>query len=141
LVAQLAIDPPANGREKPRRHVRSRPQLLNRRDLDHRRNSVAAFDRLVNAITTDLSGGKELSHIQMQLIEAFAGAAIALDSLNARILLGEQVSLAEHAKACSAMVRLATRLGLKRRAHDVTPPTLEDSLVANYQRLMSEDED
>jgi hypothetical protein len=123
LVAQLAIDPPANGREKPRRHVRSRPQLLNRRDLDHRRNS------------------KELSHIQMQLIEAFAGAAIALDSLNARILLGEQVSLAEHAKACSAMVRLATRLGLKRRAHDVTPPTLEDSLVANYQRLMSEDED
>jgi hypothetical protein len=100
-------------------HRRTRPQLLSRQDLDGRRNAVQAFDKLVSAIRSDLP---EPSAIETRLIEAFAGAAIMLDHLNARILLGHEVSGSEHALTVSAMVRVASRLGLQRRAKDVSLP-------------------
>jgi hypothetical protein len=78
------------------------------------------FDRLASQITADL--GHDLTAVERKLVEAFVGAAIVLDSLNARVLLGEQVSLAEHAQTVSAMVRVASRLGLQRRAKDINPP-------------------
>jgi hypothetical protein len=64
--------------------------------------------------------------IERALIEAFAGACITLQHLNTRLLLGETIDLAQHAQACSAMVRVASRLGLQRRARDVS--TLGDYL-------------
>jgi hypothetical protein len=96
--------------------------LLCRKDLDRRSGAVQQFDHLVRAITVDLGGGEVLSQIEMQLIEAFAGAAVTLNSLNAKILLGREVSASEHALAISALVRVASRLGLARRARDVSLP-------------------
>ena len=91
LAAELALKQPANSREKPpRRHTRTRPQLLSRQELDRRLNAVRQFDQLVSEIRADLAG--ELSAIENRLVEAFAGSAITLDNLNARVLLGEQVS-------------------------------------------------
>ena len=115
---EMAPDRHANGGKKYRK--RTKPQLLSRTELDHRRNSVAAFERLASQIAADL--GHDLTAIESKLVEAFVGSAITLDSLNARILLGEQVSLAEHAATVSAMVRVATRLGISRRAEDVSLP-------------------
>ena len=102
----MAPDRHANGGKKYRK--RTKP------------NSVAAFERLASQIAADL--GHDLTAIESKLVEAFVGSAITLDSLNARILLGEQVSLAEHAATVSAMVRVATRLGISRRAEDVSLP-------------------
>jgi hypothetical protein len=59
----------------------------------------------------------------------FAGTAVTMDHLNSRLLLGQQINLAEQAQAVSALVRVASRLGLSRRAKDVGP-TLGDILVA-----------
>ena len=103
---EMAPDRHANGGKKYRK--RTKP------------NSVAAFERLASQIAADL--GHDLTAIESKLVEAFVGSAITLDSLNARILLGEQVSLAEHAATVSAMVRVATRLGISRRAEDVSLP-------------------
>ena len=49
------------------------------------------------------------------LVEAFAGAAVHVHDLNARLLLGEEVDITAHASAISTMVRIASRIGVHRR--------------------------
>jgi hypothetical protein len=109
---------------QPKKPVRSKkatkPQLLTRAVLDGRTNAAKLFDQLVANIQNDLGGRSELSAIELTLVEAYAGAAITLENLNTRLLLGEQINLSEHAQAVSAMVRVASRLGLQRRPRDVT---------------------
>jgi hypothetical protein len=123
LTAEIALEQHPDSPDKPpRRHRRTRPQLLSRQELDRRLNAVKQFDEIVAAIKADLGGGDQLSAIETRLVEAFAGSAITLDNLNARTLLGEPISLAEYAQTVSAMVRVASRLGCSKRFRDVTPP-------------------
>lgn len=102
-------------------------RLLSRDQLDGRTAAAKIFDRLVSDIEADLGGHAELSTIERALVEGFAGAALVLQHLNTRLALGQQIDLSEHAQAVSAMVRVASRLGLQRRSRDVTP-TLSDYL-------------
>ena len=44
-----------------------------------------------------------------------------VNDFNARLLLGGKVDVLEHAQTISILVRIATRLGLKRVAKDFTP--------------------
>jgi hypothetical protein len=53
------------------------------------------------------------------LVEGFAGAAVTLQHLNTQLALGQPIDLFQHAQAVSAMVRVASRLGLQPRARDV----------------------
>jgi hypothetical protein len=125
---ELAAEKPLQGRAK-RRHVRARPQLLTRNELDGRSNAAKTFDRLVSEIETDLGGRDQLSAIERTLIEAYAGAYVSLCNLSMRLALGEQIDLSEHSAAVGAMVRVASRLGLQRRARDVTsPPSVAEYL-------------
>jgi hypothetical protein len=98
---------------------RTRPQLLTRAELDGRTNAARYFDRICGDIESDLGGREQLSTIEVALIEAFAGAALTLQNLNTRLALGEQIDLGEHSQAVSSMVRVASRLGLRRRAKDI----------------------
>jgi hypothetical protein len=115
----------ANLAKRRAQHRTTKPQLLNRAVLDGRTNAAKTFDRIVADIHSDLGGRDQLSAIELALVEAFAGAAVTLDNLNTRLLLGEQIYLSEHAQAVSAMVRVASRLGLQRRSRDVTPGLAE----------------
>jgi len=108
---------PAKKTRKP--HRATRPQLLTRDALDGRTNAAKHFDRLAADIESDLGGRDRLSTIERALVEAFCGAAVMLHSLNARMALGETIDLSEHAQAVSAMVRVASRLGLQRRPREV----------------------
>jgi len=122
-----AIVTPVDAATKPARsHKRTRPQLLTRAELDGRTNAARYFDRLVVDIEADL-GRDQLSTIERQLIEAFAGAAMSLHHLNTQLALGQTIDIGQHAQCVSAMVRVASRLGLKRRMIDRTP-TLSDIL-------------
>ena len=107
---------PSNGR---RRHVATKAQLLTRDALDKRTNASKLFDRLIADIESDLGGRDELSTIELQLVEAFAGACVSLQHLNCLLALGEKIDLSQHASAVSAIVRVASRLGLSRRAKPV----------------------
>ncbi|MBV8287559.1 MAG: hypothetical protein JOZ35_11615 [Hyphomicrobiales bacterium] len=69
-----------------------------------------------------------MSTIERALIEAFAGAAVTLHHLNTQLALGQQIDLSQYAQVVSAMVRVASRLGLQRRSRDVTP-TLSEYLA------------
>jgi hypothetical protein len=124
----LPLARPAGTPAKPRRsRLRTRPQLLTRAELDGRTNAAKAFSRLVGEIESDLGGRDQLSAIELTLIEGYAGAAVALQDMNARRALGQPVDMAEHSQVASTMVRIASRLGLNKRMRDVTP-SLDDIL-------------
>jgi hypothetical protein len=83
--------------------------------------ALRACNRLVSEIEADLGGRDQLSAIELTLIEGYAGAAVALQDMNARRALGQPIDLAEHSQVASTMVRIASRLGLRKRMRDVTP--------------------
>jgi hypothetical protein len=121
-VSEVSLASPSQApASKPvrRRHRAVKPQLLSRTRIDRRSNAAKVFDGLVSAVHADLGGRDQLSAIELALVEAFAGAAVTLDNLNTRLLLGQEIDLSQHAQAVSAMVRVASRLGLQRRAKDV----------------------
>src|SRR5215470_2412263 len=130
---ELALSSPRTSPEKRRAHRARRPQLLTRDQLDGRTNAAKAFDRLVRDIEVDLGGPDQLSTIERALVEAFAGAAVTLQHLNTRLALGQEIDLGQYAQVVSAMVRVASRLGLRRRARDLTP-SLSDLLREDQAR-------
>jgi hypothetical protein len=137
-TAKLATARPPEGPAKRRRwpvkaHHRTRPQLLSRAELDGRTNAAREFDRLVASIEADLGGHDRLSAIEVALVEAFAGAAVTLNHLNTQLALGQPIDLGQHAQCVSAMVRVASRLGIARRAKDVGA-TLGDLLRADQRQ-------
>jgi hypothetical protein len=132
-VSEMSLaSPPQAPASKPvrRRHRAVKPQLLSRTRIDRRSNAARVFDRLVADVQSDLGGRDQLSAIELALVEAFAGAAVTLDNLNTRLLLGQEIDLSQHAQAVSAMVRVASRLGLQRRAKPVE--SLQDYLARKY---------
>src|SRR5262249_1801281 len=116
-----------------RRHRASLPRPFSRREIDGRSSAAKLFDGLTAAIEADLGGADQVSAIQRNLIQAFAGAAVTLHHLNARLMAGEEINLAQHAQAVTAMVRVASRLGLQRRQKDVGGMTLGDLLKADIE--------
>jgi hypothetical protein len=98
--------------------------------LDGRTNAAKYFDRVVAEITGDLGGAESITTIERTLIEGFAGATVMLEGINARIALGQPVEPEELSQAASTLVRIATRLGLARRARDVTGPSLKQLIEA-----------
>jgi hypothetical protein len=100
---------------------RGRVRLLTREHLDGRTTSARMFSQLAAQIETDLGGRDDLSAIELQLIEAFCGASILLNHLNTKLIQGEPVEPLAHAQAASTLVRVANKLGLQRRARDVSP--------------------
>jgi hypothetical protein len=128
---------PAKLSKRGRQTRAGRNRLLNRESLDGRTIVAKVFDRLVAAIHADLGGRDQLTAIELALVEAFAGSAVTLNNLNTRILTGAEIDnamITMHAQAISAMVRVASRLGLQRRQRDLSP-TLEQYLAAKQEAV------
>jgi hypothetical protein len=96
-------------------------RLLTRDALDGRTRAAKAFAAIFSGIAADLGGPENLTTVERELAEAFAGAAVNVRHLNARLLVGDQIDLSEQATAISSMVRLVNHLGTSRRSRDVTP--------------------
>jgi hypothetical protein len=73
------------------------------------------------AIVGDLGGVDRLSETKLSLIRRFASLATLAEAHEAKLANGEEVDVAELAHLSSTLCRLATRIGLKRIARDVTP--------------------
>jgi hypothetical protein len=130
--AQPGPRPKAPLRLRPKRRTKwtPRPRPLSRASLDGRTVGAKAYDQLARNITNDLGGRDQLSWIERTLVEGYCGAYISVAAINARIVRGETVDLGELSGCVSAMVRVASRLGLQRRSRDVTP-SLSDLLKAS----------
>jgi hypothetical protein len=94
-------------------HVRLKDRIVRREHLDRRTTAFKEFEQIVSGIKQDL--GHEPSRVELGLIEAFAGACVVVDALNARLVSGQEIDLTQHAIAVSAMTRVATKLGIKRK--------------------------
>jgi hypothetical protein len=121
---ELTLDPSSIRLEKPHREQRAvKPQLHATGSINDPmrfRCSVACRES-----KTDCRGRDQLSAIKFALAEALAGAAVTLDTLNARLPLGQEIDLTEHARAIPAIVRVATRLGLRRAKNIALSPDPE----------------
>jgi hypothetical protein len=81
------------------------------------------FDKLQRDVEKDLGGRDQLSRIERELVAAFSGAATTLRYLTHQILLGEteEVDLTGYATMASTMLRIGSRLGIRRVPKDITP--------------------
>jgi hypothetical protein len=80
---------------------------------------------LVNAYISDLGGIECVSEVKVGLIRQLAGTNVKSEQLQARMVNGEDVDIAELCALASTSVRLAIRIGLERRPRDVTPSLTE----------------
>src|SRR6516225_11060230 len=88
---------------------RGKVRLLTRQSLDGRTKARKRFDAVVDGIASDLGGEAHLTTVQRHLVEAFAGCAVVVHDINARLLLGQPIDVSEAAQAVSSLVRLAQR--------------------------------
>jgi hypothetical protein len=135
MTQQCLLDAPSDAppkRQQKRSHRATRLQLPSLSSLDQRTNAAREFARLVSAIEQDLGGRTELSNVELSLVQAFAGASVALQALNVRLIRdGEQgVDLGLLALLGGALCRIGSRIGLQRRQRDISP-SLSDLFKAS----------
>jgi hypothetical protein len=104
-MTETTIDalPAGNGAAKRRRakHV-PKPRLMSPERLDARLAATKQFEDIVSGIAANWSGQRK-----RELADAFAGVAIHIDDINARLLLGQKVDVMKHAAMVSTLVELA----------------------------------
>lgn len=109
----------------------ARSRVSNGRDLlpgiDGRSTTARRYRDILAALAADQGGADRLSEARAQLCRRFAAAAVLAEGMEARLAAGESIDLAQHALLSSTLVRLAQRIGIDRRARDITP-SLRDYL-------------
>jgi hypothetical protein len=97
-------------------------------DISKTSGAARYFEKVVREVEQDLGGKRILSRIERELITAFAGAATTIQYLNRQVLLGDtaEIDLCGYATMASTMLRIGSRIGLRRVTRDVT--TLGDIL-------------
>src|SRR3974390_200687 len=89
-------------------------------DVDGRSAIARRLKDITSAILADQGGADQCSESRLQLIRRFAAAAVLAEQMESRLANGEQIDIQEHALLCSTLTRLAQRIGIERRAKDVT---------------------
>jgi hypothetical protein len=109
-----------------RKHRATRQKFITRAQLGKRSHTAKLFDEISSQIITDLSGGdpSKLSRIELELVEAFTGAAVLMRHVCAAAMVKsakEPFNIAAFASAATAMSRIGGQLGLTRRQKEVLP--------------------
>jgi len=89
--------------------------------IDGRARISRRYRDICAAIASDQGGAAYMSEARMQLIRRFAASAVLAEQMESRLANGETIDINEHATLSSTLVRLAQRIGIDRRAKDVTP--------------------
>jgi hypothetical protein len=102
-----------------------RARVTNHQDLlpglDGRSATARRFRDLVNAFVADMGGLDRCSEIKLGLIRRLAATTVQAEMLEARMVNGEAIDIAILCTLASTTVRISQRLGLERRARNVTP--------------------
>lgn len=115
--------------------VYGRSKLTNHKDLlpyidNGGRSEARRFRDLVRAYLSDSGGQANCSEVRIGLLRRLAAATVLSEQLEARAIAGEPVNITEFCTLASTTVRIATRLGLERKARAVKVPTLHAYLAA-----------
>ena len=115
---------------------RTRSAVTNHVDLlpglDGRSATARRFRDLVNAFVADMGGLDRCSEIRLGLMRRLAATTVQAEMLEARMVNGEAIDIATLCTLASTTVRISQRLGLERRARDVSP-SLGDVIRAEQQ--------
>ena len=90
--------------------------------VDGRTRPAKAFERIIVDLVSDLGGADIISRAELEIIRRAAGLGVLATLIEAKILNGDDVNPTEYQSIANAQGRLLTRLGLKRRQRDITPP-------------------
>ena len=90
-------------------------------EVDGRTRSALAFKAAVADFVSDLGGDQAISRAQLELARRAAGLAVLAAQHEADIVGGNEVDAERYVTLANAQGRVLTRLGLKRRARDITP--------------------
>ena len=94
-------------------------------DTDGRLRIARRFRDIAAAILVDQGGAELCSESRRQLIRRFSAACVLAEDLEGRLARGEEIDVERHALLCSTLTRLAQRIGLDRRAKNITPSLSE----------------
>lgn len=118
------------------RSRQARSRLSNRvaklMDVDGRSAVARRFRDLTADVIQDQGGVDRCSTVRLALIRRFAGLATLAETLEARLVAGHKVDVVEATQLASTLVRLASRIGLDRRAKSV--PDLDSYLAQSRRR-------
>jgi hypothetical protein len=106
--------------------------------IDGRSLTARRYHDLVAAIVADHGAGA-LSETRMQLIRRLAASAVLAETMEARLVSGGTIDVAEHSQLSSTLVRLASRIGLDRIPRDVSPATLSQYMAQRRAELDADD--
>jgi hypothetical protein len=102
-------------------------------NVDGRSLLARRYRDIASAILVDQGGADQCSESRQQLIRRFAACSVLAEGVEAALARGEQIDIAEHSTLCSTLTRLASRLGLERRAKNITPSVQEYVAHLNAQ--------
>ena len=107
----------------------ARSRITNGADIlpgvDGRSLIARRYRDIAAQIAADQGGADRCSEARAQLIRRFAAAAVMAEAMEAQLANGESIDVAEHALLSSTLVRLASRIGIDRRAKNITPTLRE----------------
>lgn len=101
-------------------------------DVDGRTVVARRYKDILSAVIEDQGGIDHVSEITQHLARRFAGLAVQAEALEAALARGESISLADHTQLASTLTRLATRLGVGRKAREIVP-TIEGYVAAKRE--------
>ena len=132
-MPEMSLNPSADRAVVERRPSKQRSRLTNGKDLlpdvDGRSAVARRLKDITSQILVDQGGIDQCSESRLQLVRRFAAAAVLAEQMEARLVNGEEINIAEHGLLCSTLVRIAQRIGLSRMPKIV--PSLADYLSAN----------
>ena len=123
-ISSVAPTYHADNRSVPRRSP-GRSRLTNKKELlpgvDGRTIIYRRFRDIASQIAADQGGLDQLSEARLQLVRRFAATAVLAEQLEADLANGQEIDIERHALLCSTLTRLAQRIGIDRRARNITP--------------------
>jgi hypothetical protein len=122
----MSLDLPPDCAAVARRPTTHRSRISNGADLlpntDGRSAMVRRFRDVTSQIIADQGGIDRCAESRLQLIRRFATASCIAEEMEAALVRGEKIDIAQHALLCSTLHRLAGRIGINRRAKPILSP-------------------
>ena len=118
-VKPTAMRVPTAGKAQARSRLSNGRDVLP--DVDGRSVVARRYRDIIGAVVSDQGGAEHLSEARLQLIRRFSAASVLAEQMEARLARGEQINIQEYSLLVSTMVRVAQRIGIERRARNVTP--------------------
>jgi hypothetical protein len=103
----------------------ARSRVTNGKDIlpgiDNRSPIARRYRDILAQLASDQGGADRMSEARVQLCRRFAASACMAEGLEADLANGKQIDIGEHCLLSSTLVRLASRIGLNRHAHEIVP--------------------